>query len=62
MVWKEHSAITSLDPMPNLGNPSFLCENGEVKMGYGQAEYIGLGFSVMVMLVLIELFGSVFMK
>eukprot|EP00977_Amphora_coffeiformis_P000775 scaffold162_cov176-Amphora_coffeaeformis.AAC.35 len=40
MVWKEHSAITSLDPVPNLGNPGFLCENGEVKMGYGQAEYI----------------------
>jgi xanthine/uracil permease len=62
MVWKEHSAIAALDPQPNLGNPGALCFNGDVAMGYGQAEFIGLGFSVMAMLVVIELFGSVFMK
>mmetsp|Transcript_12606 Transcript_12606/g.17891 ORF Transcript_12606/g.17891 Transcript_12606/m.17891 type:complete len:94 (-) Transcript_12606:47-328(-) len=36
--------------------------NGDVMLGYGSAEYIGLGFSVMIFLVFIELFGSVFMK
>ena len=66
MVWKEHSSITAafadLDPKPSLGNPGYLCFNGDVAMGYGQAEFIGLGFCVMVFLVFIELFGSVFMK
>ena len=62
MVWKEHSSITSLDPPPFLGFPVSDCTNGEVVMGYGNAEFIGLGFCVMVMLVFIELFGSVFMK
>ena len=62
MVWKEHAAITSLDPVPKLTGPGPLCFNGDVAMGYGQAEFIGLGVSVMVMLVFIELFGSVFMK
>ena len=31
-------------------------------LGYGSPEYVGLGFSVMVALVFIELFGSIFMK
>lgn len=59
MVWKEHSGIP--DDV-SLGGPGALCFNGDVAMGYGQAEFIGLGFSVMAFLVLIELFGSVFMK
>ena len=66
MVWKEHSAIANsqveIDPLKDFGNPSYLCFNGDVALGYGHAEFIGLGVSVMVMLVLIELFGSVFMK
>lgn len=58
---QEHSAVTALGDV-DLGNPGSLCFNGDVAMGFGQAEFIGLGFSVMVMLVLIEIFGSVFMK
>ena len=34
----------------------------EVNLPYGSPELIGLGFSVMVFLVFIELFGSVFIK
>jgi NCS2 family nucleobase:cation symporter-2 len=62
MVWKEHSQVTNAIDVNTLPPPGYLCFNGEVAMGYGQAEFIGLGVSVMVMLVFIELFGSVFMK
>lgn len=60
MVWKEHSQVVAQDlsfppPFPN-------CAAGKVSLGYGAPELIGLGFSVMVFLVFIELFGSVFMK
>lgn len=47
----------------SLGNPGPICTgDGDVKLVYGATEYIGLGFSVMAFLVVIELFGSVFMK
>lgn len=39
----------------NLG---FTCgNNGEVFLPFGSAEYVGLGFSVFGMLVVIEMFG-----
>ena len=38
------------------------CTAGKVMLPYGSPELIGLGFSVMVGLVVIELFGSTFMK
>lgn len=60
MGWKEHAQAIATGG--NLGLPSATCFNGETALGYGSPEYIGLGFSVMVMLVFIELFGSVFMK
>jgi xanthine/uracil permease len=59
MIWKEHSQTEGKDV---FFLPSPTCQNGEVFLGYGSAEFIGLGFSVMVFLVFIELFGSVFMK
>jgi len=59
MIWKEHGQVSSLD-VPR--NPSSTCFNGDVALGYGSTEFIGLGFSVMVFLVVIEIFGSVFMK
>jgi hypothetical protein len=37
--------------------PSPICTNGEVQLGYGSAEFIGLGFSVMCALVVIEVSG-----
>ena len=43
--------------------PSPLCTAGDVDfLGYGSPEFFGLGFSVLCFLVLIELFGSTFMK
>ncbi len=38
------------------------CEAGDVALPFGSPELIGLGFSVFVMLVLVELFGSPMMK
>jgi uric acid-xanthine permease len=61
MGWKEHSQLAGLEDDIPL-NPSATCVNGEVTLGFGSAEYVGLGFSVVVGLVLIELFGSIFMK
>jgi len=43
--------------------PSPLCStSAQVELPYGSTEYIGLGFSVLAFLVVIELFGSTFMK
>jgi len=59
MGWKTHAQIDSETSFP----PPFpTCTNGETTAVYGQTQYIGLGFSVLVFLVFIELFGSVFMK
>lgn len=60
MAWKEHGQLALVEGVP--ANPSSTCLNGEVALGYGSAEYIGLGFSVVVGLVFIELFGSIFMR
>lgn len=63
MVWKEHSQLDSF--YANNGTfppPVPTCTNGETSLGFGSTEYIGLGASVMIMLVVVELFGSVFMK
>jgi len=60
MVWKEHSQITGQNL--TFPPPFPTCDAGDVQLGYGSRELIGLGFSVMVFLVFIELFGSVFMK
>ena len=38
------------------------CEAGDVALPFGSPELVGLGFSVVCMLVLVELFGSPFMK
>jgi uracil-xanthine permease len=46
----------------DFGNPPSACTAGQTSLPYGSAEYIGLGFSVIAFLVVIELFGSVFMK
>jgi len=62
MIWKEHQQIIDLDPDPEFPPPGPICQNGEVFLGYGSSQFIGLGFSVMAFLVVIELFGSVFMK
>eukprot|EP00957_Ditylum_brightwellii_P209398 15361624-Ditylum_brightwellii.AAC.1 len=60
MVWKDHSQVVSSGASFPPPFPS--CANGESSMGYGSTEYIGLGFSVLMTLVVIELFGSIFMK
>ena len=65
MAWKDHAQIVDYDD----GNttlvfppPFSTCSNGETSLKYGSPQYIGLGFSVMVGLVVIEVFGSTFMK
>lgn len=60
MVWKNHAQV--LASGASFPPPFPSCTAGETSLGYGASEYIGLGFSVMVFLVVIELFGSVFMK
>jgi uracil-xanthine permease len=60
MVWKNHSQVLESDV--SFGPPFPSCTAGETSLGYGASEYVGLGASVMVFLVFIELFGSVFMK
>ena len=44
-------------------NPDSLCTQvGESQLPYGSAEYIGLGFLVMTTIVVLELFGSPFIR
>ena len=43
-------------------NPSANCAAGDVSLPLGTPEFIGLGFSVFLMLIVIELFGSPMMK
>lgn len=45
-----------------FGGPQLCTGNGEVVLGYGAPEYFGLGLSVVIMLVLLNIFGSPFMK
>jgi len=59
MGWKTHEQLNGLE-VPLY--PSPLCDNGETNLPYGSAEYIGLGFIVLATLIVIEMFGSVFMK
>jgi len=59
MIWKQHMQT---DGKNITQIPGPICTNGDVQLGYGSAEFIGLGFSVMVFLVLLELFGSTFMR
>jgi len=61
MGWKTHSQILSQEDL-SFPPPFPTCVNGETSELYGSPQYIGLGFSVMAFLVVIELFGSVFMK
>lgn len=60
MGWKEHAQIKAAGY--TFGPPTPFCANGETSLPYGSTEYIALGFSVMAFLVVIELFGSIFMK
>lgn len=61
MGWKTHAQVVDLEGLSTV--PSAVCwsYNGE-DLYYGSPEYIGLGFAVLSFLVVIELFGSVFMK
>ncbi len=65
MVWQQHQDVVQL--LETTGakfgpGPSPFCSAGQTSLGYGSSEYIGLGFSVLCTLVVIEMFGSVFMK
>jgi uric acid-xanthine permease len=61
MIWKTHTQVLGTAAVDL--NPGATCTgNGEVFLTYGSPEYIGLGFSVLLFLVIVELFGSTFMK
>lgn len=55
-------AENDLSKAPRFGGPQLCNENGEVALGYGAAEYVGLGFSVILASVLLQMFGSPFLK
>jgi NCS2 family nucleobase:cation symporter-2 len=62
MGWKQHAQVVDYEPPLEFPPPGPICQNGDVALGYGSPQYIGLGFSVMFALVVIEIFGSTFMK
>jgi len=71
MTWMQHKHAQAFEAAHPDGKkfgsfpytPGWGCSgNGEVMLGYGSPEYLGLGFCVLLMLVVIELFGSPFMK
>jgi uric acid-xanthine permease len=62
MGWKQHMQVADYEPELDFPPPGPICTNGEVMLGYGSPQFIGLGFSVMCALVIIEIFGSTFMK
>jgi hypothetical protein len=51
-AFKCAAQLDDVEGVPEL--PSPICKNGDVFLGYGSVEFIGLGFSVIVMLVIIE--------
>merc|ERR1711903_27635 len=53
---------TGVAPFPGSGGRSMCDGNGDVIKAFGSPEYVALGFSVVLMLILVELFGSPFMK
>lgn len=60
MGWKTHAQLADVE---GLGPPGAACATyNDEPLYYGSPQYIGLGFAVLSFLILIELFGSVFMK
>ena len=78
MAWKNNAQVYNLVGFPfvtdgtqvgvapfpggTAGGKSTCDGNGDVIKAFGSPEYIAMGFSVVVMLILVELFGSPFMK
>lgn len=61
MGWKTNAQVVNLEGLDPIPGPACGYYNDE-PLYYGAPEYIGLGFAVLSFLVVIELFGSVFMK
>ena len=61
MGWKTNVQVVNLEGLSPIPGPACGYYNDE-PLYYGAPEYIGLGFAVLSFLVVIELFGSVFMK
>jgi len=58
-----NNSFSKIPPIPGtVCGGKTCCEAGDVYLPFGSPELIGLGFSVIVMLILVELFGSPFMK
>ena len=78
MAWKNNGQVYDLVGFPfvtngtqvgvapfpggTAGGKSTCDGNGDVIKAFGSPEYIAMGFSVVVMLILVEMFGSPFMK
>jgi xanthine/uracil permease len=45
---------------PSADNPCL--GNGDVQLGYGSGPYIGMGFAVFLIFLVVEIFGSPFMR
>lgn len=57
------TGFSKIPPIPGtVCGGKTCCEAGDVFLPFGSPEMVGLGFSVLCMLVFIELFGSPFMK
>lgn len=64
MIWKDHVQVEDAILYQNttFPPPDQFCQNGAVFLPNGSPQFLGLGFVVIVSLLFIELFGSVFMK
>ena len=56
------SVVVLTHPAHLLGSPQLCEENGNVVLGFGAPEYVGLGFSVIAMSTFLQFFGSPFLK
>ena len=52
MLYYSVAQLDGIEDVPPLPGP--ICQNGNVFLGYGSSAFVGLGFSVIVMLVFIE--------
>merc|ERR550514_1743040 len=51
-----------LSKAPRFGSPQLCDENGYVALAFGAPQYVGLGFVVILASVVIQIFGSPFLK
>jgi hypothetical protein len=60
MTLANGTAITG--PCYNAVSPPLCTNNGDVRLPFGSGPYVGMGFMVFSLIILVELFGSPFMR